>query len=94
MNKYEVKGIMLSEEWPQLITLGEEMKLKWEMNLAPSPLKIKAFMGMKTIHSSLISLWSGKRKSQVKDFLGGICSLSLAATFLLPRADMVISLHW
>lgn len=51
-------------------------------------------MGMKTIHSSPVSLWRRIRKPQVRDFLGGISNLSLAATFLLPRADMVISLHW
>lgn len=44
--------------------LKREERAKVEINLTPSPLKIKTFMGMKPIHSSPIFLRSRKKKSQ------------------------------
>lgn len=52
--------------------LKKEEGAKVGMNLTPSPLKIKTFMGMKPIHSSPIFLRSRKKKLQAMDILGGI----------------------
>lgn len=72
MGKYEVKSRMLVNisnsqyviYYINILWKRVKNGLKQGVNFIPTPLKVKISMGMKPIHSSTISLWNRRRKSQ------------------------------
>lgn len=75
------------------------------MNLTTQPLKIKVSMGKKPTllpdpygvkkgnHRLILKQGMALGDKKVKDFLRGLSNLNVVAPVLLPRADVLISLH-